>query len=64
MPTPIKHPTGWRPTSGQGTVVLIGLVPIITNAVVRIVTNSSILPIFTSPTVTKPKHAAIWTPQG
>lgn len=64
MPTPIKHPTSWRPANGQGSVVLVGLVSIVNNAGVRIVTNTTALPVFTSPTITKPKHAAAWTPQG
>lgn len=64
MPTPIKHPTSWRPMSGQGSVVMVGLVPLVNNAGVRIVTNTTVLPIFTNPTVTKPKHATTWTPQG
>lgn len=64
MSTPIKHPTSWRPPNGQGSVVLVGLAPIVNNASVRIVTSTTALPVFTNPTITKPKHAAAWTPQG
>jgi hypothetical protein len=64
VPDPIKIPTSWRPSSGQGSVVLIGNVPIVTNTGVRLVTTTSHLPIMTNPTVTKPKNPTVWSQTG
>lgn len=64
MTVPIKTPTDWRPTSGQGSVVLLGNVPIVTNTGIKIVTNTTQLPILTSPTITKPKNPTIWSQAG
>lgn len=61
----IKTPTAWRPASGQGSVVLTGSLPIVTNAGLPIVGNTvSHLPLVVNPTRTVPKSPTVWTAIG
>lgn len=62
---PIRTPTEWRPASGFGSVVLIGNIKLIEAVyMLPIVDNTNHLPLLTTPTVTLPKNATLWSQTG
>lgn len=63
MPSPIKNPTAWRPTSGQGYVTSPG-VSNITDQLGHNITDQLASPITDTGYQVMPKNATTWTQVG
>lgn len=65
MATPIKNPTTWNPPSGEGYIVTVGTLGMVTNALLPIVDNTvNHYPIVTTPVYNIPKVPTDWTGTG